>query len=307
MRSTVSAAADRSSCPGASLVEEGPAVSRWTREDVLQAAAEWVWVPDDAQEVHTEDYQLIGYPEFYELPTQVPWSRTSRPVDEIVAEVLAHARGWGRAMVYWWVSAATRPPQTESVLLARGASLAETVTVLARELAPGGPDLGVPQDITATAVRDEAALRDMYRVESEVWESPVPDAAQVARGLADVMQDWATGAGFRVVAYLDGEPVSAGGCTLAGDVARLWGAGTRAAWRGRGAYRAVLAERLRIAAGLGATLALVKGRVTTSAPILKRAGFVAYGEERCYGLDVDELFRDGRQSGGHRRGRSSPR
>jgi hypothetical protein len=36
----------------------------------------------------------------------------------------------------------------------------------------------------------------------------------------------------------------------------------------------------------GATTALVKGRVDTSAPILGRAGFTAYGEERWYFLDV---------------------
>ena len=29
-------------------------------------------------------------------------------------------------------------------------------------------------------------------------------------------------------------------------------------------------------------LALVKGRVETSGPILRRAGFTAYGDERCY-------------------------
>ena len=32
----------------------------------------------------------------------------------------------------------------------------------------------------------------------------------------------------------------------------------------------------------GATLALVKGRVETSGPILRRAGFATYGQERCY-------------------------
>ncbi len=50
--------------------------------------------------------------------------------------------------------------------------------------------------------------------------------------------------------------------------------------------RAVLAERLRLARDHGATLALVKGRVLTSGPILLRAGFADYGEERCYWLPV---------------------
>ena len=36
----------------------------------------------------------------------------------------------------------------------------------------------------------------------------------------------------------------------------------------------------------GAALALVKGRVETSGPILLRAGFADYGEERCYWLSI---------------------
>ncbi|MEW1974492.1 MULTISPECIES: hypothetical protein [Microbacterium] len=56
--------------------------------------------------------------------------------------------------------------------------------------------------------------------------------------------------------------------------------------RGRGAYRAVLAERLRASAELGATTAIVKGRIATSAPILTRVGFERFGDERAYRLTV---------------------
>ena len=83
-------------------------------------------------------------------------------------------------------------------------------------------------------------------------------------------------------ASLDGVAVSTGGTTLIDGFARLWGAATLAEARGRGAYRAVLAERLRAASELGATTALVKGRTATSAPIIARAGFTHYGDERAY-------------------------
>ena len=82
------------------------------------------------------------------------------------------------------------------------------------------------------------------------------------------------------------EPASAGGCTLRGEVAQLWGAVTLREYRRRGGYRAVLAERLRLAREHGAALALVKGRVETSRPILLRAGFADYGQERCYWLPI---------------------
>ncbi len=52
--------------------------------------------------------------------------------------------------------------------------------------------------------------------------------------------------------------------------------------RGRGIYRALLAARLEYAVRHGATMALVKGRVETSGPILRRAGFAAHGQERSY-------------------------
>jgi GNAT superfamily N-acetyltransferase len=68
--------------------------------------------------------------------------------------------------------------------------------------------------------------------------------------------------------------------------ARLWGGGVVPEARGRGAYRAVLDARLRYAVDHGATLALVKGRVETSGPILRRAGFAAYGQERAYLLSL---------------------
>ncbi len=262
-------------------------MSRWTAERVLQAAAEWVWVPSDAEEIHTEDYHLIAYPEFFQMPTQLAWSRTQRPPDEVIDEVLVHARALGRPAVFWWVSVATRPPETEQALTARGAALVDTVSVLGRELTGGPPALDVSPGITTVVVNDENTLRDWYTVDSEVWDEPVPDEGRLARGLKETVSDLASGTGFRVVAYVNAEPVSTGGCGLVDGVARLWGAGTRPGWQRRGAYRAVLAERLRRAAEQGATLALVKGRVTTSAPILRRAGFSPYGEERCYRLKAD--------------------
>ena len=74
-------------------------------------------------------------------------------------------------------------------------------------------------------------------------------------------------------------------------MAQLWGAVTLPAFRHRGSYRAVLAERLRLARDHDAELALVKGRAETSGPILLRAGFTHYGEERCYWLPREEFRR----------------
>ncbi|MHB8245154.1 MAG: GNAT family N-acetyltransferase [Acidimicrobiales bacterium] len=101
--------------------------------------------------------------------------------------------------------------------------------------------------------------------------------------MARELETWSS---FRVLVSIGDEPVATGGCTLIREVAHLLGSVTLPARRRRGAYWAVLAERLRLASQKGATLALVKGRVDTSTPILKRAGFVDYGEERRYRLRV---------------------
>lgn len=90
-----------------------------------------------------------------------------------------------------------------------------------------------------------------------------------------------------VVEAEDGQPAACGGSTLTGEVARMWGAATRPAYRGRGAYRSVLAERMRLARERGATLVLVKGLTRTSAPILRRLGFTGHGLVHRYRLSVD--------------------
>ena len=89
-------------------------MSLWTTQRVLDAAAAMEWVPGGAIELRTEDYRLIRYPDVVLDPTfraaQVTWSRTTRPLDEVIDEIAVHARGWGVPGVAWWISAATEPP-----------------------------------------------------------------------------------------------------------------------------------------------------------------------------------------------------
>ena len=64
------------------------------------------------------------------------------------------------------------------------------------------------------------------------------------------------------------------------------GRGRRAARARQGVYRAVLDARLSYAVAHGATMALVKGKIDTSGPILRRAGFAAYGREPVYDIPL---------------------
>jgi GNAT superfamily N-acetyltransferase len=258
-------------------------MSDWTPAAVRAAAAEWVWVPPDAKQVVTSEYQLIAYPAHYQHPTQVAWSSATRPAGEVIEEVLAHASAWGRDAVYWWVRDDTGPADTEAALLARGATLAETVQVFAYDLASFVPEPSPADGPQAELVQDERTLRASHLVSAEVWDDHRERTpAAIAEELSSVLESLESWSEFRIVVFVDGQPAADGGCGIVGEVARLWGAGTRPAFRGRGAYRALLAARMRFAQQHGATLALVKGRVETSGPILRRAGFTPYGEERCY-------------------------
>jgi hypothetical protein len=257
---------------------------------VLDAAAAMEWCPDGAIEVLTDDYRLIRYPDWALDATfpaaQVTRSRSERTAAELIAEVTARVRGWGRPGVAWWVSSATQPPDTETALRAAGGKQIDAVQILARELNGDEADLAVPGDVRVGLVTDEATFRAASMVVVRGWGRKEPTAAALARDYAEAVRDLAAWSSFRVLASVRDQPAAVGGCSLRGEAAQLWGAVTLREYRRRGAYRAVLAERLRLARAHGATLALVKGRVETSGPILLRAGFAGYGEERCYWLPL---------------------
>ena len=262
----------------------------WTPGRVLDAAIEMDWRPGGAIEAPAGDYRLIRYPDWALDPTfhaaQVTRSRTGRAVAEIIDEVAVRVRRWHLPGVAWWVSSATSPPDTEAVLRARGGKRIDAVRILARELDGDPADLAVPADVHVELVAGERAFLAASMITVRGWGRKEPAGDALAREFAETVRDLETWSSFRLLASLGGEPVACGGCTLHADVAHLHGAVTLREYRRRGAYRAVLAERLRLARSHGATLALVKGRTETSGPILLRAGFAEYDEERSYWLPV---------------------
>jgi len=129
---------------------------------------------------------------------------------------------------------------------------------------------------------DVATARDASQVGVDVFGGSMPSQERLAENAERDTATVAAGEGGMLVAYADGIPVGSGGVTIVDGVARLWGGSVMKAARGQGVYRAVLATRLAYGVAHGATMALVKGRVETSGPILRRAGFAAFGQERIY-------------------------
>ena len=271
------------------------------RERVLREAEDWVWVPPDAEDVVTEEYRLVAYPD----RTAVPWSRTSR-LPELVEELSGVARRRGHAL-RWWVNGRTRPEDTDAVLEARGFAQVEHVDVVARAIDGLRDDLGPTPGVTVRPADDEADIALSGRLGAEVFGWEPPTSAQLAHevGLAAEARLAGRWPVRRFLAYVDEEVVGTAGYTLHEGTVRLWGGAVVESARGRGAYRALLAARCDDARRQGCDLALVKGRVETSGPVLRRAGFTAYDAERCFQHEAD-LTRGRRPSRPCRRRRMGP-
>ncbi len=253
---------------------------------MLAASNEWAWIPPGAPHVRTDELLVVAYPDHYDRPTGVSVFASDRDAAELVEQAHAIASGLGRDRLWWTVSDATRPVTLEAELRRRGGEVVERMDVLALPMDVPLPDLGLPAAIEIRRVRDLSTKRDAHLVERDAFGANELTAEQLAKDLTDLAPGFEDDSAGQVVAYVDGHPAGVGGWLLADRVCRLWGGATVSSLRGRGAYRAVLAERLRIGRAAGATLGLTHGRVETSSPILRRIGFTRYGEQRQLVLDL---------------------
>lgn len=253
-----------------------------TVDEILRAAAAWAWFPRDREHVR-DDLLLVRYPARFGGGVRGSQVCSTRPAAEVVERALERVAAWGESVFTFWTNPADGP-DLEEELRRRGAEHIDTVTVFARPTTTGTVD--VPRGVTAEVVRTVEQLREVDAINVPVWDQQPLDDDGLRAEFGELTAALDAGTGFRVLGRVDGRAVSTGGCTIVDGFTRLWGAATLEADRGRGAYRAALAERLRESAVRGAGTALVKGRVATSAPILARAGFTRYGDERGYRLTL---------------------
>jgi GNAT superfamily N-acetyltransferase len=248
-------------------------------EHVLAEAGAWVWVPPEARTVETDEYLLIAYPEHFSEPTVATRWHSDRGADELIDEVLEAAHGLGRESVnFFELSDATRPRDLEQRLCERGAVRTETLAVLALDLGRGVPDLAVPADVEVRRVLDVDDLRATDRIDVAAFGGTHADEESLTLSATRLHDE------SRYLALRDGAPVGTAGHVVAGETVRLWGGAVLPAARHTGVYRALLDARLRAGVDAGCRVALVKGRVETSAPVLLASGFQQYGEVRAYRL-----------------------
>ncbi|HEY0936223.1 MAG TPA: GNAT family N-acetyltransferase [Trebonia sp.] len=259
---------------------------RLTASSVAAASAAWLWVPDSATVVEDDDYAIMRLPDYFEYKLSVLTFQPSGPVGEAVEAVLARARTFGLPALRWPVRAGDQAGLAAE-LTARGATVVLTLDVLASDLSGGAPAL--PPAAVDVAVRwatDFATARDGSAVGISAFGGSLPPDARIQEYADRDAVTVPAGDGGLLVGYLGETPAGSGGVTMADGVARLWGGAVIPPARGQGIYRTVLATRLSYAAEHGATMALVKGKVDTSGPILRRAGFTAFGSETLYSVPL---------------------
>ena len=256
---------------------------------VAAAAARWVWLPEGTTPVETDDWLVVRYPDWAHAPLVVlrfaPTGDQERALDAVLAEARRLAPDLTSVLA---VAGLESPPGTEDVFRSRGGVLEEDTEVLAVDLTHGVPDLGpTTADVETRWVTTPEAALAANAASVAVFEAAVMTAQRAETVARENVAKLAEGRGAAAVATIDGRPVGTGGVEVEGSDARLYGGGVRDDSRGRGVYRALLRHRLAYAVDHGATLALTKGRVETSGPILRRAGFTSHGAERTYRIPLD--------------------
>ncbi len=253
---------------------------------VVAASNAWTWIPDNATTEATEEYLLVRFPDYFDHPLELlrftPGGASEAELAAAVETVLDRAGRFGLPGLHWWVKLDS-PPEVANLLLARGATVDETLDVLAVDLRQGAPELPPPvKEVALRWATEVATHRDGTEVGVAVFGGSMPPEERLAEEAKRDRATVAAGDGGMVVAYLDDAPVGSGGIAMADGVARLWGGAVLEPARGQGVYRAILGARLKYGAAHGATMGLVKGRIDTSGPILRQAGFAAYGRETMY-------------------------
>ena len=233
--------------------------------------------------VETPRYRVVLQPDYpIPGPNSATWIRChADDADEVIEEV--HAIFSERGLPCMWIL----DPETEPADFA--ARLAEhgihpdphapesAVMVLSSDVEVDRPHRdGVELH---DALADAESFRQADEVNADAFQSSRRDAAALERRRLDQL---AAGNRRVILATVDGEPAGSAGLTLyAPSGAILNGGAVRERFRGRGVYRAMVAERLRMAREAGAPGVSVWGG-PMSAPILERLGFEKVGWRRFY-------------------------
>jgi GNAT superfamily N-acetyltransferase len=230
--------------------------------------------------VETPRYRITLQPDYpIPGPNSVAWVRCrDDEVDDLVREVHSIVAP-RRLPLMWTLDPDTQPRDLGERLVARGIALDSEADVMVLAADAGIETAPNARLVIRDALADAEAFRDADAVNAEAFGNPQRDPVQQERRRAHQL---AAGNRRVLLATVDGEPAASAGLTLFPPFgAILNGGGVRARFRGRGLYRALVAERLRLAREAGVPGVQVWGG-HLSAPILRGLGFETVSRRRLY-------------------------
>ncbi|MBZ5735949.1 GNAT family N-acetyltransferase [Nocardioides sp. TRM66260-LWL] len=262
--------------------EERPLVRPHVDAGVAVAASgRWAspWFPPDSVPVldGPVDAQLRG-----DLLTVLRHLGSADPATQL-ADATRVAASRGATALAWTTGPGASDDDVAALLAERGARIASTAEVMARTLPLA--DVGPGRTVAGLEIVEVATARhlaDLELVNAEVWGHGLSDSVALACRLE-------AGTAGLFVAYLDGRAVGTAALALPSTpddgVVRLGRAGVLAEHRGGGVYGALVRHRLGAAERAGARIAVAHAR-PTSAPILGRLGFAAFGVRTTWRLPI---------------------
>ena len=235
----------------------------------------------------TPRYHLTVVPDFpVPGPNSVSYVRCDpREADDVIRE--ARALVSPRHLPLMWVlDPGTRPPDFADRLAAHDVHPAQgslEIAVMVKAAGAVAPLAPVPGLAIVDVLDDEALYRAADAVNREAFEPDIEDEVRYAGSLEQRRRNQLAGGNRHVLlATIDGEPAGSAGLTLMPPRGAILNGGAVARkFRGRGVYRAMVAERLRIVGEAGLPGVSVWGG-DMSRPILERLGFVKVGWRRFY-------------------------
>ena len=193
-------------------------------------------------------------------------------LDELVATTVQHFATDPEVSSFEWKTRGhDGVPELHDILVAHGFTAGEPESVMIGRAEDLAVEVPVPDGVTIRRVSEPADVRRMVALQDDVFGHPSPGMVdelltRIASG-ADDVELWVAEAEGQVVCAGRLDPVDGT------DFAGIWGGATHPAWRRRGIYRAVTAERARSALRRGKAF-INSDSTEYSRPILERSGFV---------------------------------